>query len=192
MWELNEYFIKEADLGPGNEIEEELDLPDTVPLRYCYVRDFPLPEIYVHKDIANGQAGNTYERLLQYVQVDSRWEYEFIIMVRQLSVDADAFEFWEEISEFSQNSGSLFDPFPASVIGNVTQQNGSDTALGYFGVYKTTFFREKLRYIDLGISEMSFPPCQPPPRPGPHPCRDCRLYPYADNFNNQKPDWWDE
>lgn len=192
LWEVNEYFIKEADSGPGNELEDELELPDTVPLRFCYVRDFPIPDIYVHKDIANDQqTGRAYEHYIQSVYVDSRWEHDYILMVRQLQTDSDAFAYWEEIGEFSQNSGSLFDPFPSTINGNIKQQNGSEKSLGYFGVYKTTFFRQRIRYIDLGISDMQFFPCTPPQRPGPHPCRDCRLSAFPDNFYNNKPDWWD-
>lgn len=192
MWEINEFFIKEADAGPATSLEDELGIRDNQPLRYCYVRDFPIQEIYVHKDIANEQFnGSEYQRFLEYVSIDSRWEYDYILMVKQLMLDVDAFDYWEQISQFSQNSGSLFDPFPARVIGNIKEQNGAEEALGYFGVYKSSFFRKKITYQELGVNDLVFYPCTPPQRPGPHPCLDCKLYSYPDNFYNNKPDWWE-
>ena len=152
MWELNEYFIKEADNGPALTIEEELILPDTIPLRFCYVRDFTRPEIHLHHDKADEQlSGEDYEVQLQYIKVDSRWKNEFVINVRQLIIDQSAFQFWEQISEYSQNSGSLFDPFPSTIIGNVISQNGVEQALGYFGVYRTSAFFKTLTFSDLGL-----------------------------------------
>ena len=191
MWELNEYFIKEADNGPGLSIEEELLVTDSIPLRFCYVRDFTRPEIYLHHDKADDRlSGVNYELQLQYVKVDSRWKNEFVINVRQLIMDRSAFEFWEQISEYSQNSGSLFDPFPSTIIGNVTGQNGLEQALGYFGVYKSSSFYKTLTYTDLGLFEVGYSPCDPLQTVGQDPCSDCRLYPYPENFNNNKPIWW--
>ena len=189
MWELNEYFIKEADNGPAQTIEEELLLPDTAALRFCYVRDFTRPEIYLHHDKADDRlSGENYELQLQYIRVDSRWKHEFVINVRQLIMDQVAFQFWEQISEYSQNSGSLFDPFPSTIVGNVTSQNGIEQALGYFGVYKTSVFYKTLTYSDLGLFEIDYFPCTPIATDGP--CANCRLYPYPENFNNNKPTWW--
>ena len=190
QWVIEEYFIKESDAAPVRTIEEEANLPDTAALRFCYVKDFAEPDLYIKQDIYNTAIeGDQYNQFLKYIALDSRWEFEFVIVVRQLMLDRDSFLFWEEINALSNNSGGLFDPTPYSISGNVTQQNGNAQALGYFGVYKTELSRVFLTLSDLNLVE-TYPPCLLTPSPRPQPCANCRLWLYDENFANNKPDWW--
>lgn len=56
------------------------------------------------------------------------------IEVRQYSLTRRAYQYWIHFEEQRSRTGSLFDPQPASIEGNVHQENDSTAlALGYFG-----------------------------------------------------------
>ena len=59
---------------------------------------------------------------------------QHFIEIRQYSISKNAYQFWTRFEEQRKRTGSLFDPLPASIEGNV--RNASDStqlALGYFG-----------------------------------------------------------
>lgn len=56
------------------------------------------------------------------------------IEISQYSLTKSAFQFWVNFEEQRKRNGSLFDPLPASIEGNVHQEDDANTlALGYFG-----------------------------------------------------------
>lgn len=56
------------------------------------------------------------------------------VEVRQYSVTKPAYQFWVKFEEQRKRTGSLFDPLPASIEGNVHQADNPEVfALGYFG-----------------------------------------------------------
>jgi Domain of unknown function (DUF4249) len=57
------------------------------------------------------------------------------IEVKQHTISRRAYQFWERFQQQNQRSGSIFDPIPAPVVGNVSNVNNSaDIALGFFEV----------------------------------------------------------
>lgn len=60
-------------------------------------------------------------------------ETRFMARVEQLSMTADAFAFFEQISKQQSNTGSIFDPAPALIRGNIynTTDDG-EAVLGFF------------------------------------------------------------
>jgi hypothetical protein len=56
------------------------------------------------------------------------------IEISQYSLTKSAYQFWVKFEEQRQRNGSLFDPLPASIEGNVHLEDDPNTvALGYFG-----------------------------------------------------------
>lgn len=56
------------------------------------------------------------------------------VEVRQYSLTREAFQYWNRFEEQRSRTGSLFDPQPASIEGNVHRQDDASVlALGYFG-----------------------------------------------------------
>jgi len=56
------------------------------------------------------------------------------IEVRQYSLTKSAYQFWLNFEEQRKRNGSLFDPLPASIEGNIHREDDADVlALGYFG-----------------------------------------------------------
>lgn len=69
-----------------------------------------------------------------------------LVEVQQYSLTPAAYQFWRLFKEQQSRTGTIFDPLPASVIGNISNVNdASDQALGYFGASAVTRkrFRER-------------------------------------------------
>jgi hypothetical protein len=57
------------------------------------------------------------------------------IEVAQYSISRDAYQFWKLYDEQATRTGTVFDPLPAPIHGNIVNKNDpSDYALGYFEV----------------------------------------------------------
>jgi Domain of unknown function (DUF4249) len=56
------------------------------------------------------------------------------VEITQYSISREAFQFWKLYDEQSSRSGTIFDPLPAPIQGNIVNANDpNDFALGYFG-----------------------------------------------------------
>lgn len=70
------------------------------------------------------------------------WFGKHFIEVRQYSITRSAYLFWEKYKEQVSRSGSISDPLPAPLEGNVSNMvNPSDVALGYFAASSVTVKR---------------------------------------------------
>jgi hypothetical protein len=58
----------------------------------------------------------------------------YSILVNQYAITKEAFEYWMNLKTTTELSGSLFDPLPSQVIGNMhCLTNASESVLGYIG-----------------------------------------------------------
>jgi hypothetical protein len=58
----------------------------------------------------------------------------YSILVKQYGLTQDAFEYWTSLSKTTQSTGSLFDPQPSQVTGNIkNKSNAKELVFGYFG-----------------------------------------------------------
>jgi hypothetical protein len=56
-----------------------------------------------------------------------------LINVSQYSMTQEAFRFWSLIGSQQQSTGSIFDPVPSRINGNIRSVDTEETVLGYFG-----------------------------------------------------------
>jgi Domain of unknown function (DUF4249) len=57
------------------------------------------------------------------------------VEVTQFAISREAYQFWRLYDEQSSRTGTIFDPLPAPIQGNIVNANDpNDIALGYFGV----------------------------------------------------------
>lgn len=87
---------------------------------------------------------------------------KYSILVNQLAISSKAYDYWQQLKKNTESLGTLFDPQPSQVIGNVYNEDGEEV-LGYF--YATTVTQKRLtlalddlprshRYIgDFGLCE---------------------------------------
>lgn len=67
-------------------------------------------------------------------------------LIKQYAISKEAFTYWKELEKNSENVGSLFDPQPAQVVGNISNvDDPSEQVLGYFSVRSV---RTKRIFID--------------------------------------------
>jgi Domain of unknown function (DUF4249) len=79
------------------------------------------------------------------------------VEVRQLAITRGAFQFWRRYIDQLSRSGSIFDPIPAPVLGNIINTaDGGDVAIGYFEVASATTKRIVIEG-DALIGKINYP-----------------------------------
>lgn len=80
---------------------------------------------------------------------DERLAIKYSILVQQLSVDQQAFEYWNLLKKNTENLGSLFDPQPSQLFGNLRCTSNDELVLGYFSASTVTEQRFTVSLFDL-------------------------------------------
>jgi hypothetical protein len=63
----------------------------------------------------------------------------YSILVKQYAQTADEYQYWELLKKNTENIGTLFDPLPVQLTGNVRCLNDdTELAMGYIGVQSVT------------------------------------------------------
>ncbi len=177
QWVIGQYFIIQSDLAPDE-------------LKFCYIRDFDEAQVVLLQDNPAQEGVSEYTYPIEFIPRSAKMKVDFGVEAVLLTLNEDDFEFWDAVRIQSENSGSLFDAAPHSIEGNITGRNG-ERALGYFGVYRESLDRVFFTEQELGFAPGTYPPCTIPPfADRPHPCEDCRLYEYQENFGVFAPAWW--
>ena len=92
-------------------------------------------------DIKNRQVGFSYI----YTYGDA------YVNIEQLSITREAYQFWQRYDEQVTRTGSILDPLPSSVNGNVyNEADAADFALGYF--FATSITRRRVQLIPYDIT----------------------------------------
>jgi hypothetical protein len=74
----------------------------------------------------------------------------YSILVNQYALSKPAYEYWEQLKKNTETLGSLFDPQPSRVAGNIQNiNNQSEPVIGYFDGGSTTQARIFVRFRDL-------------------------------------------
>ncbi len=177
QWVIGQYFVIQSDAAPDE-------------LKFCYIRDFDEPQVVLLQDNPAQGGVTEYTYPIEFIPRSARMKVDFGVEGVLLTLTEEDFQFWDAVRQQSENSGSLFDAAPHSIEGNITGRNGQ-RALGYFGVYRESLDRVFFTEQELGYPAGTYPPCVIPPfAERPHPCEDCRLYEYQENFGLFAPDWW--
>ncbi len=118
---------------------------------------------------------------------DYRFADQYCFHVFQYAISEAEFRYWEQIRDILNIDGSLFDPPPGTVQGNLYDPNDPDELiLGYFSVSGVGYRRDFMNSNSLGFfvepkcSSLSF-------RPQYAECRDCTE---AINSSLEKPVYW--
>ncbi|WP_435352469.1 DUF4249 domain-containing protein [Emticicia sp. SJ17W-69] len=95
------------------------------------------------------------KRLVQYSPIDAAAPLSLhYVEVKQMSISQEAYLFWQQYEEQKTRTGSIFDPLPSTIIGNVVNEtNDKDFALGFFGVSGVSTKRLKVDPASLPFSE---------------------------------------
>jgi Domain of unknown function (DUF4249) len=89
---------------------------------------------------------------------DRRLWKKYSALVRQISLDRDAYEFWSQLKKITESLGSLFDPLPYQIKGNLTSKSDPDEpVLGYFSGGEVTSKRIVVSNNDMPDGYYGFP-----------------------------------
>jgi hypothetical protein len=105
----------------------------------------------VSKNISTASSESLAQDLISYAPVaviaqnDEKMAVRYSINVRQYGLTKEAYNYWQIIQKSSQQSGSIFDPQPAQVIGNIhCVSNREEPVIGFASV---SYVTEKRKFI---------------------------------------------
>ncbi|MFW5761314.1 MAG: DUF4249 domain-containing protein, partial [Cyclobacteriaceae bacterium] len=149
-WESTRIMEFESDLPTyPPEIDPPPDPPECCYL--CYLYNYDQNNIAIASDrFADGQEMKN----IPITRVGNGYENIFSFRLRQYSLTARAYEFFNRIKSQQENTGSIFDTPPGSIRGNIVNINDSrEQVLGYFNasaVARKTIVVPRFRYAASG------------------------------------------
>lgn len=157
----------------------------------CYVFGFPQPERFALLNGESVRAGSEGSRqLLAQRRVDQSFLSRHYFTVRQVSLSKRAFDYWRNVRDLINNTGSVFDTPPAPVRGNVINVgNPDEVVLGYVEIARVA--QKRIYTTQADVPFVLEEVCRYlPGKPAieyPRSCRTCDAFP---NSSNQVPEWW--
>jgi hypothetical protein len=73
----------------------------------------------------------------------------YSILVQQRALDQDGYNYWRQMERNTENLGTMFDPIPAEVRGNIHSSRPGETVLGYFSGSAVEEKRIYIRHAEL-------------------------------------------
>ncbi|MFI5156163.1 MAG: DUF4249 domain-containing protein [Chitinophagales bacterium] len=111
-----------------------------------------------------------YEQPITFIPVGSeRLGIKYSILVKQYSISKNAFEYWANLQQTTELTGSIFDPLPAQITGNIHNvSNPNEPVLGFISASSATEERifisnaqvQHWGYIITGCEELILSPDQ--------------------------------
>ncbi|MCC6727191.1 MAG: DUF4249 domain-containing protein [Saprospiraceae bacterium] len=169
------------------EYELAEDYPGIFNGKVCYAKnniDFNVVKVYDTHKLEDGQLTNE-------PYINMQYDYRFYIMycfhLQQYSISEAEYEYLKAVNDIVNIDGSLFDPPPGTVKGNLyNPDDANDQILGYFSVAGVTSGRYFVNSTDLRTSVVALCAGWPPPNRHPE-CYDCLVLPFS---TNQRPAYW--
>ncbi len=146
-------------------IFEFFSLNDNSAIKQCWS---PITRIESTLELASDADfnGGRHEQVIALVNYDR--PTKFLIKTRQQSLSASAYNYFKKIKDQQTSSGTLFDPPPSEINGNIFNENDSgEVVLGYFGA--SAIAHNSLLINRFVVSNFVNPSQNIPIRPG-----DCR------------------
>lgn len=170
----------------SGEYEFGEDYPNIIDRKICYVKnnvDFNNISIFDTHKLAGGLLTN--EPFLSTVY-NYRFAYMYCFHLFQYSISEEEYEYWEQVKDIVNIDGSLFDPPPGTVKGNLYNPNNpQEQILGYFSVAGCAYRRDFMNAVSLGYA--ANPRCSNWPPQQPAECRECLNIP---NSSVTRPPYW--
>lgn len=148
------------------------DYPGIVDRKICYIKnnvDFNNIKIFDTHELSGGLLTNQPFLTTKY---DHRFAYMYCFHLFQYAISKEEYKYWEAVRDIVNIDGSLFDPPPGTVRGNLYNPNDpNDQILGYFSVagvrYRRAFIYASVLAVPAAPRCGGWPPQRPPE------CYDC-------------------
>lgn len=138
---------RQCDTFPGHLVD--INVPT-----YCYPTD-TIPANFINLSAAEDfTTTQIFNHELSRIDFDFKYSYRHSLNVLQYSIGAEAYQYWKLIERQLTSTGSIFDPSPVRLTGNLRNvENDDDVILGYFGAYGLSSQR-----IFIDITDLPFAP----------------------------------
>lgn len=139
------------------DVENEVIIPRTENVNVCW-RTLP------SRDIKLGSTIKLSQDIIKELPVNivdiatNKLYFGYSILLKQYGLTREAFEYWTDLAKTTQGTGSLFDPLPSQVTGNI--HNKADAKELVFGYFSAAQEQRKRVFIREGLG--SYPRCQAP------------------------------
>jgi hypothetical protein len=85
-----------------------------------------------------------------------RFSIRYSLNVRQYALSEESYNYWKELKKVTEDLGTLFDPLPSSLHGNIHSiKDENETVLGYFDAY--TVQEQRIFISDFELPRISYP-----------------------------------
>jgi hypothetical protein len=88
----------------------------------------------------------SYQQVHKIIKNDARLDVRYSINVRQYAISDEAYQYWQILQKSTQQTGSIFDPQPSQLSGNVTCVNDPKKAV--IGFISAGSYTEKRIFIN--------------------------------------------
>ncbi len=159
----------------------------------CFVLDKPDEFLRVFGTTESGIPINAID--LGFFTGSIEFETSYRIFIRQYSLTQEAFNYWKAVEAQRENTGTIFDPPPSILVGNIINEDDPDEeVLGLFQVSGANDKTLQISRLDITALEIPFPnnfsACSPGPNDPPPPgyCINCLAFP--DSFRDFPEEIW--
>jgi len=155
--------------------------------RHCYVKQsIDLNDIVVANTSEFDRGGIAREPVIN-LPMDSRFNIQYLFNVSQFSLNEAEYNYWSRIEELVNVDGTLFDPPPGVLKGNlINTTDPTQQVQGYFSVARLSFVRRFVNIFDRGFFVDT--DCESRPNANnPAKCLDCTTLP---NSSLEVPPYW--
>lgn len=132
---------------------------------YCW-KTTPFSNIQIYS--TKGLAEDAVVKRTVFTLPASSWKLalKYSLLVRQFTMDQSEYNFWTELQKNTESIGTIFDPQPTQVTGNIRSVNpGRPNALGYFSIGRSVEKRIFVSVSNLpspvGGYQRALPFCSP-------------------------------
>lgn len=111
-----------------------------------------IPSTAINVFSTKGLASDIVNKYELVSQPANSWKHQlqYSILVHQYAIDEAEYNFWNQLRKNTESIGSIFDPQPSQLTGNIKAVNpGNGKVLGYFSVSTTTEQRIYIRGDEL-------------------------------------------
>ena len=132
------------------------DFEGTFKFPSCYVPDSYLVEkkslVFDLLAASDFSKANGVHHTLNFMPPNNKYRFKYSYNLKQYALSKEAYTYFKSIKDRLDLSGSLFDPLPAKIVGNVYNTNDKEeVVLGYFGAYGEASKRIFISYPDLPV-----------------------------------------
>lgn len=130
-WEYEETWVFHARTGSISDWINHQEVPRQQQIYFCYptVKSTSI-NVFSTAKLADDVTG--FVNVAQVANKEEKIEYKYSILVKQYSLDKNAYDFWLAMKKNTEQLGSLFDPQPGQVPTNIHCLNDSSAiVIGY-------------------------------------------------------------